>query len=187
MLVGTGASLVTLVNYQGSWNGAPAYNVAPTVAGNYDGFRVEATADGGSYGTDVVESLTVIGGDCSYNSRYGWAFSEVQNANILSPGYAEGNYSSGSYQAYVGRGFVKSVVRFTKLNGDAAAIYRDPYGPYVYDSGIYYANKEVSYLTNDIIYSRINQTAYMSESSTTGECVWQASSSTTGDTDINVS
>lgn len=89
-LVGSGANVLTFIGYQGKWSGAPSFGVQPSGAGNFDGFHVAATADGNTISNYNPEAVTVINGDCSYNSRYGWNLETVR-ASVMLPGYAEGN------------------------------------------------------------------------------------------------
>lgn len=130
MLIGNLGNTLTFVHPICFWNGAPSYGVAPSVAGSYDGFRVARTQDGGTYGPDIPpEAVTVIGGDCSYNSGYGWNFLNMESS-VMQPGYAELNLHGGGYEAHVGT-IYGSTVNFGKLlNGPVALHYEQTYGPY---------------------------------------------------------
>src|SRR5690242_19257626 len=46
LVIGTGANDLYIRDYQGKWNGAPSYGVAPSVAGNYDGLHLQRDNDG---------------------------------------------------------------------------------------------------------------------------------------------
>lgn len=143
-LVGYGANCLTFINYQGKWNGAPSYGVVPSVAGDYDGFLVDATADGGSYTAYNPETLTIIGGDCSYNSRYGWYFKTVGSSNTLNPGYAEGNLVGSGYQAAVGHGISTSTVNFGNLVPSEIQVV-SPYGANANSLQIWASGQPVNY------------------------------------------
>lgn len=126
MIVGTGANVVTLINCQFFWNGSPAYGVAPSVAGVYDGLYVEGQNAGNPDGVPVLtpQGLTILGGDASYNSRYGFNFEGCDGANI-STGYAETNLAAGGYQIRLGANFRYSVAHFQIVDGGAAGIFFD--------------------------------------------------------------
>jgi hypothetical protein len=86
--LGSDANALVFINYQGKWNGAPSFGVIPTTTGNHDGFFTSVTL-----GDPPPEALTIIGGDCSYNSRYGWNFAALRYSSLL-PGYAEFNFAN---------------------------------------------------------------------------------------------
>lgn len=123
MVVGTGANVVTLINCQFFWNGSPTYGVAPSVAGAYDGLYVEGQNAGNPDGVPVMtpQGLIIIGGDASYNSRYGWNFEGCDGGNI-STGYAEANLATGGHQVRLGANFRYSVAHFQIVQGGAAGI-----------------------------------------------------------------
>lgn len=129
-LIGAGANAVTLINCEGKWSGAPSYGTVPSAAGSYDGIYVDNTSDGGSYLSFHPTSLTIIGGDCSYNSRYGLNVVDSTGANIQL-GYAEQNLSSDGYQHAVGAqlrnnnidfGFVTCTQGFEAKNNQSSAV-----------------------------------------------------------------
>lgn len=97
-LVGTGANSITLDRDDFKYNGAPAYGREPTARGHGDGLYVSDMGDGnagGTYPRYVIQDLTILGGDASYNSRYGWNFDELRDSDV-NPGYAELNLGDGS-------------------------------------------------------------------------------------------
>lgn len=73
------ANNITFINYMGKWNGVTSFGGYPS-AGEYDGFYVNGP-----------NTLTVVGGDCSYNSRWGWNFASATRS-FLAPSQAENNY-----------------------------------------------------------------------------------------------
>ena len=103
ILVGSGANAFVIQACEGKWSGAPSYGVAPSVAGAYDGLHIENTADGGGYASFIPTSVTVIGGDWSYNARYGINFVDG-NGGEMGGGYAEGNLSADGMQHRAGPG-----------------------------------------------------------------------------------
>ena len=86
MVLGTNASVITLINYQGKWNGAPSFQTEPTVEGTKSGLLTRIVGS-----VPSPEALTIIGGDCSYNSAYGWDFDALAYSSCVHPGYAEFN------------------------------------------------------------------------------------------------
>jgi hypothetical protein len=128
VVVGTGANVVALINVEAKWNGSPSYGVAPSVAGSYDGVFVSAQNEGNpasAYHTDVPQSLTIIGGDASYNSRYGWNFDQLSTSASVSPGYAEGNFDSLSKQARIGRDLQNVEIHFATVSGGTTSLQDD--------------------------------------------------------------
>lgn len=135
-VVGYGSNCVTFINYSGYNNGRTSYRGKVANPGQYDGFYVDYTDDsnkqnGGNYinplstgttGGTVPVSLTVIGGDCSYNSRYGWNFQRVMCSSLLSPGYAEQNHLN---QAHIGEGVRWCRIFFSDLEGMTAGLIDD--------------------------------------------------------------
>lgn len=123
-VVGTGANNVSLFNYEGKWNGAPTFGTQPSVAGSFDGLHVSrdgAGNPGNAYPSYLMQNLVISGGDCSYNSGYGWNFRQIRDS-VIFPGYAEGNLSSDSGQARIGADVQTSSVFFTTLQGGASSI-----------------------------------------------------------------
>lgn len=141
MLIGAGANVVTLVNYQGKWCGAPSYNTAPSVAGSYDGLYIGSTADGNDITVATPQAISIIGGDCSYNSRYGWNLDEITNSGSVFPGYAEGNLTK---QARIGNTFDNMFVVFGSLFGNTAGFQNDQVNSrYFYTSEVRIGGKVV--------------------------------------------
>ena len=117
-MVGTGTNTVTFINCDSKYSGAPSYLTAPSVAGNYDGFQVEylnAANPSSAFFSRVPEGIKVIGGDCSYNSRYGWNFLGIQAGAIITS-YAEGNLNAAPSQVNLSMGITNS---FFVLDGIA--------------------------------------------------------------------
>lgn len=139
-LVGNGANATTFINCEGKWNGAPSYGVVPTVAGVYDGFHVRADADSLGYPSYVPEGISVIGGDCSYNSRYGWNFHEMVNSTGVFPAYAEDNLVK---EARCGN--VKNcLIAFGTLKGVTQGFLNEQnYAPYFYGNSFFIGGKQV--------------------------------------------
>lgn len=125
IVVGTGANVVTLINCDAKWNGSPAYGVAPAAAGNYDGVYVSPNGDGNPDGVVVYspQALTIIGGDASYNSRYGWNI-DIARQSFITPGYAEGNFKAAPGQARVGN-IQNCFVHFCTLANGKADLHFD--------------------------------------------------------------
>lgn len=97
-VVGTGANSITLDRDDFKYNGAPGFGLSPSVAGSYDGLFVSVSGDGNpgsAYPAYNPQDLTILGGDASYNSRYGWNFDTFRNSTV-NPGYAELNLGDGS-------------------------------------------------------------------------------------------
>ena len=118
IMVGTGTNTVTFINCDSKYSGAPSYLTAPSVAGNYDGFQVEylnAANPSSAFFSRVPEGIKVIGGDCSYNSRYGWNFLGMQ-AGVIMTSYAEGNLNASPSQVNLSSGITNS---FFVLDGIA--------------------------------------------------------------------
>lgn len=142
VLVGNGANVLTFIGYQGKWSGAPSFGVAPSVAGSYDGMYVAATSDGVS-GIPPYnpESLVVIGGDCSYNSRYGWNFNTLMNSGNVCAGYAEGNLVK---EARCGNDVYNCRVAFSGLLGETQGFLNDQtYQPSFYANSFFIGGKQV--------------------------------------------
>lgn len=124
ILVGPGANACTFINPVCRWNGTPSYLTAPSVAGNFDGFLVKFDGDGNpgaAFFSAVPQQVSVIGGDCSYNSRYGWNFDSVYDTAAF-PGYAEGNLQSAPGQARVGPSCYHSLIAFQAISGRDSGI-----------------------------------------------------------------
>ena len=124
IVVGTGANTVTFINTQSKWNGAPSFGTAPGVAGIYDGFHVSRDGDGNpssAFFSYVPQSLVIIGGNCSYNSRYGWNFNQLAGSNLM-PGYAEGNLQSVPGQARIGVDIQYCHISFGAIAGDVGGV-----------------------------------------------------------------
>jgi hypothetical protein len=139
-LVGAGANVLTFINYEGKWNGAPAFGTAPTAPGNYDGFYVAGTADGNDIDTYTPQNISIMSGDCSYNARYGWNFHEMAESASVFPGYAEGNFVK---QARCGQ-VSNCLIAFSNLIGNTAGFLNEQtYSPYFYRNTFYIGGKQV--------------------------------------------
>ncbi|MBC6982111.1 hypothetical protein [Caulobacter sp. 17J80-11] len=131
-VVGTGANAVTFVDCEWKWNGAPGYGVAPSAAGSWDGLHVAYDGDGNpgnAYAQYWPEALTVLGGDASYNSRYGYNFQGVRNSPAIMPGYAEQNRAADG-QVNIGLGVDHCFIVFGGLSGGSASVKMGVYGDY---------------------------------------------------------
>lgn len=139
VLVGNGANVLLFNQLYSAWNGAPSYGVAPSVAGSYDGFQIAETSDGGTYPNYTPNSVTVIGGNCSYNSRYGWNI-DTTDGSMLLPGYAEGNLTN---QARIGNVF-NTQLCFQHLNGNTSGLTNaQVFSPYFYRNSVWIGGKRV--------------------------------------------
>jgi hypothetical protein len=123
--VGVGANVLAFINCSAFYNGRTAYGVGP-VAGLYDGFMVSNQhADGAHpdslYYNYTPQALTIIGGDCSYNARYGWNLDIVADSPTLNPGYAEGNYVKEARVGVAGQ----STINFGSLYAYGAGQFAD--------------------------------------------------------------
>jgi len=94
--IGTGANSLQLLNSVARWNGATKFGVVPpkeVVSNNYDGLFISSFGDGNpgnAYWQLTPEGVRVIGGDFSYNSRYGVNVDDVGSSNIQTD-YSEWN------------------------------------------------------------------------------------------------
>jgi hypothetical protein len=124
ILVGTGANNITFINCQSYSNGAPSHFTAPSSAGNYDGFHLAYLGDanpGSAFDSYVPEGIRIIGGDCSYNSRYGWNFVGCQGGQ-LEPNYAEGNFAASTPQVNLTQGLTNCLVVVGAVASRAAGV-----------------------------------------------------------------
>ena len=132
-VVANGANALTFINYQGKWNGAPAYSTPPSVAGNHDGLYITGTV--ALYPNYTPQAVNIIGGDCSYNSRYGWTFFEMADSASVMPGYAEGNLVK---QAYIGVSVYNCKIAFSNIDGGIQEIQNDQSYPYYFFTNAFY-------------------------------------------------
>lgn len=110
--VGTGANSFQLVNVVAAFNGAPSFGIAPSALGEFDGLFISKFGDGnpgGMYPPFTPEGVRVVGGDFSYNARYGVNIDDVMNANIQTD-YSEGNFNDN--QVRVGEFARTSLINF---------------------------------------------------------------------------
>lgn len=111
-LIGAGANALQIQACQGKWNGATSFGVAPASSGSYDGVYVANTSDGaGPYYSFTPTSVTIIGGDFSYNSRYGINVSQAAGM-WMNGSYVEQCLSADSCQNSVGSGISNSYLNF---------------------------------------------------------------------------
>lgn len=123
LVVGRGANVCTLLNCEGKWNGASSYLTAPSVLGTYDGIVVDDYDDGTGWPSYTPEGTHIIGGDASYNARYGWSIQACAYGNIA-PGYAE--FNKAAYDANLGNDLRNSTViigRIPAAKVNMAAVY----------------------------------------------------------------
>lgn len=124
IVIGTNANTITLINCEAKWNGATAYLTIPVVAGSYDGLYMDyqgAGNPGSAYFAHVPEGVSIIGGDCSYNSRYGWNFVACQGG-VMTPGYAEGNLQASPGHVNLAAGLSHCFIALGAINGRAAGV-----------------------------------------------------------------
>lgn len=142
-LAGTGSNAMTFINCSGKWNGAPSYGVAPSVAGSGDGFHLEYANEGNpstAYNSYVTEAIKILGGDCSYNSRYGWNFVDGASCDI-SPSYAEGNLQAAPGQVSIGD-VSYCFFRLGAVSGAAAGVnFAADYADYLNTNTVFVAGK----------------------------------------------
>ncbi len=103
-VVGTGVNVVTFVNCRFFWNGTTTFGRPPAGPGSYDGFIVTARGSGnpdGAFRPSIPMALNIVGGDASYNSRYGWNLEQVHASDIRT-GFAEHNLHPQPGQVHVG-------------------------------------------------------------------------------------
>ena len=112
IVIGRGANSMSLINPECKWNGAPSYLTAPSALGTHDGLYVDNYDDGSGYPSYLPEGLTLIGGDASYNSRYGWNVQGVSFGRIM-PGYAE--FNKASYDMNLGIDLQNSFVQTGRI------------------------------------------------------------------------
>lgn len=90
IVIGVGCNCVNFINPQACWNGTTVYNQAPSTLGSYDGIYI----DDGLESNVLMNNFSnvIVGGDFSFNSRYGIYY---KRANMLTQigGYAELNKS----------------------------------------------------------------------------------------------
>lgn len=92
LVFGGSANAVTVVNPVCRWNGSPAYGVQPSVADVWDGISMSGI-DGPFPGNGLSgepQGSVIIGGNVSYNSRYGYDFLRWWQGSVMG-GYAEVN------------------------------------------------------------------------------------------------
>lgn len=132
--ISNGANSITLINYKGYWNGAPSFGVAPSALGvKGDGLKV--ATDDPSYPTYTPQNINIIGGDCSYNARHGWNFSQMADSACVNPGYAELNYGK---QAYIGSDVFNTKINFSTINGGIQEIQNNQTYVYFYFTNAFY-------------------------------------------------
>jgi hypothetical protein len=139
VLVGRGANVLTFINCQMKWNGSPSFGAQPSVSGNYDGFHVSNTEDGNTITSYIPETVCVIGGDASYNSRYGWNFDLVR-ASSIQPGYAEGNLIK---EARIGDISRCHIVFQQLADNENGFLNQQTYNRYFYNNSVFIGGKRV--------------------------------------------
>lgn len=91
VVLGNGCNAVTIVQPHARWNGATAYKQQPSVIGDYDGIYLDGKMSELPAGLNLEPSgNTLIGGNISYNSRYG-VNHRYGNDNVHIGGYLEHN------------------------------------------------------------------------------------------------
>ena len=93
VIIGTGANSIQLINIVCRWNGATEFLKHPKVLGNYDGIIVGESGDcnpDNNFPSYTPDGVRIVGGDCSYNSRYGYNIKSCMNSHISSD-YSELN------------------------------------------------------------------------------------------------
>jgi hypothetical protein len=124
IVIGTGANTVTLINCGGKYAGSTAYLTAPVSAGNYDGVHLDYQNAGNpsaAFFSFVPDGVKIIGGDSSYNSRYGWNFIACQSGTFF-PSYAEGNLQAAPGQVNLGSGLTNCFFVLDGIAGRTAGV-----------------------------------------------------------------
>ncbi len=124
IVIGTGANNVTLINSDGKYAGAPSYLTAPSVAGNFDGLHLDFQNAGNpsaAFFSYIPEGVTIIGGDCSYNSRYGWNFIACQSGKFFTS-YAEGNLQASPGQVNLSSSLTNCLFVLDGISGRTAGV-----------------------------------------------------------------
>lgn len=127
-VIGTGAHAVTLVNCRFFWNGSPEFGKAPHRPGQFDGLIVTAQGEGnpGSHlRPSIPTSLNILGGDASYNSRYGWNIDQLAASDIRT-GFAEHNLRPQPGQVRIGRDVDRCHIVIPTASGFEAGVHLDP-------------------------------------------------------------
>lgn len=96
IVLGGAANAVVIDNPRCNWNGSPAYGVAPTVAGLYDGLYSggkNSEYPGNPSIFNDPQGVVLIGGDYSYNSRTGLNLDRFFDGVVVG-GYSEFNLVS---------------------------------------------------------------------------------------------
>ncbi len=92
-----GANNVMVYGGSCSWNGAPAYGVAPTDSTTgWDGIVVGNVVEAGIPPMDNdfdLQGIIIEGTDCSYNARFGF-HAYYANQSIFNIGYSEANFGT---------------------------------------------------------------------------------------------
>ena len=165
ILVGTGANVLLLVQLSLKWNGATAYGVAPVVAGLYDGLRVQrdsAGNPGGAFGLETPKGIHVLGGDASYNSLYGWNFSQT-DYSIYEPGFSEGNLVDGTHQIFIGDSTKRCFINPAAVSGDTAGVAYNS-STYKRTNILFVGGRLVGQGPNRELWSLLNLKTYLGES-----------------------
>ena len=126
-VVGTGTNVVTFVNCRFFWNGTPDFGRPPSSPGAYDGFIVTARGEGnpgGAFRESIPMVVNIIGGDASYNSRYGWNLEQVHASDIRT-GFAEHNLRPRPGQVHVGPDMDRCHVVVPVASGYEAGVFLD--------------------------------------------------------------
>ena len=87
-----GANAITFRDCMSRWNGAPSYEVPPTSVGVWDGIYLDGYNPDFPPATTKMEpqGILIVGGDHSYNSRYGVNFHKAFDSTLIG-GYIEAN------------------------------------------------------------------------------------------------
>jgi hypothetical protein len=192
IVVGTGANTITFINLQSKWCGAPSHSTAPSAAGFYDGFiilRDGVGNPGSAYYSYVPESVRVIGGDCSYNSRYGWNFSQAASC-FFQPGYAEGNLLGAPGQVNLGVDLQHCYVIMTGISGSGKGVnFAANYNLYLPTNSIFVNGQSYGSGDNNTKCSNFlvaNQTTYVAYKSDFSSAAYMNAEPSTGNVELNV-
>lgn len=103
ILLKNSANIPSFINCSSNWSGCTEFMKAPTEVGEWDGLHVYATKVAAS-GVTAPENMILIGGDWSYNSRYGINIQSGHGGTIR-PGYLEHNLKNGVFLGGTAKGY----------------------------------------------------------------------------------
>lgn len=103
ILLKDSANSPSFINCSSNWSGCTEFMKAPTEVGEWDGLHVYATRVAAS-GVTAPENIILIGGDWSYNSRYGINIQSGHGGTVR-PAYLEHNLKNGVFLGGSAKGY----------------------------------------------------------------------------------